>query len=114
MENPETKQFLPRMVARIRHVVTSPDSILVAVCTVDNGVQLVGTEKKIHKNIQEFTYVADDKTKTNRFPIGLRLNPRNNALVLNGRTGSLQFYNTFTKSLLHNVGFLFFSFYLFY
>lgn len=103
VEDPEIRIFTPRMVANIRHIVVSPDNTRVAVCTVDNSIQLFGTEKKIHQNLQEFTYIDDNKTENFKFPTGLRLNPRNNTLVLNGRTGSLQFYNTYTKNLLYNV-----------
>ncbi|XP_075153172.1 WD repeat-containing protein l(2)05287 [Haematobia irritans] len=103
VKNPEYKQFLPRMSAKIQHIVVSPDNSQIAVCTVDNGVQIVGTENKVLSNLQEFTYIVDDKTGNSKFPVGLRLNPRTNTLVLNGRTGSLQFYNTYTKNLLYNL-----------
>uniref|UniRef100_A0A1I8Q2P4 WD repeat-containing protein 75 second beta-propeller domain-containing protein n=1 Tax=Stomoxys calcitrans TaxID=35570 RepID=A0A1I8Q2P4_STOCA len=103
VQNPEYKQFLPRMTAKIQHIVVSPDNSQIAVCTVDNGVQIVGTENKVLSNLQEFTYIVDDKTGNSKFPVGLRLNPRTNTLVLNGRTGSLQFYNTYTKNMLYNL-----------
>ncbi|XP_058986289.1 uncharacterized protein LOC131806328 [Musca domestica] len=103
VENPEYRQFLPRISSKIQHVVVSPDNAQIAVCTVDNGVQFVGTENKILSNLQEFTYIVDDKTGNSKFPVGLRLNPRTNTLVLNGRTGSLQFYNTYTKNFLYNL-----------
>lgn len=105
LERPDIRQFLPRMVAVIRHIAVSPDNTNVAVCTADNSVQIVGSENKIRRNLQEFTYIAEDNTGNSIFPTGLRLNPRNNSLVLNGRTGCLQFYNTYTKNLLYNVSF---------
>lgn len=105
VENPELKQFLPRLASKIRHIVVSPVNNIVVLCSVDNSVQFVGTEKQIRQNLQEFTFIPDDKTENPKFPVGLRLNPRTNSLVLNGRTGSLQFYNTYTKSLLYNVSF---------
>ncbi|KAI8125741.1 WD repeat-containing protein 75 [Lucilia cuprina] len=103
VERPELKQFLPRMVSEIRHIVVSPDNTNVVVCTIDNSIQIYGTENLVHQNLQEFTYIHDDNTENSKFPTGLRLNPRNNSLVLNGRSGSLQFYNTYTKSFLYNV-----------
>ncbi|XP_073826744.1 WD repeat-containing protein l(2)05287 isoform X2 [Musca autumnalis] len=103
VQNPEYRQFLPRLTSKIQHLVVSPDNAQIAVCTVDNGVQFVGSENKILSNLQEFTYIVDDKTGNSKFPVGLRLNPRTNTLVLNGRTGSLQFYNTYTKSFLYNL-----------
>uniref|UniRef100_A0A1A9ZPX0 WD repeat-containing protein 75 second beta-propeller domain-containing protein n=1 Tax=Glossina pallidipes TaxID=7398 RepID=A0A1A9ZPX0_GLOPL len=99
----EQKHYLPRMTAEILHIVVNPKNAEVAACMADNGVQIVGTDKQIFNNLQEFTYVTNDKTKNPKFPIGLRLNPRTNTLVLNGRIGSLQFYNTYTKSLIYNL-----------
>lgn len=103
VENPDYRHYLPRMVSRISHIVVSPNNTQIAVSMVDNGVQIIGTEKKVYENIQEFTYIADDKTGRDKFPVGLHLDPRTNSMVLNGRTGCLQFYNTYTKTLLYNV-----------
>ncbi|XP_065358033.1 WD repeat-containing protein 75 [Calliphora vicina] len=103
IERPDLKQYIPRMVAKIRHIVVSPDNSNVVVCTIDNSIQIYGIEKTVIQNLQEFTYVAEDSTENYKFPTGLLLNPRNNSLVLNGRVGSLQFYNTYTKSLLYNI-----------
>lgn len=79
------------MVAKIHHIVVSPDNTNVVVCTIDNSIQIYGIEGKVNKNLQEFTYVAKDSTESCKFPTGLLLNPRNNSLVLNGRTGSIIF-----------------------
>lgn len=103
IQRPEIKQYLPRMVSKICHIVVNPDNTTTAVCTADNSVHFVGSEKLITQNLQEFTFIPDDKTGSSKYPVGLRLNPRTNTLVLNGRTGSLQFYNTYTKSLLYNM-----------
>lgn len=103
VDQPAERHYLPRMVSRISHIVVNPNNTQVAVSMVDNGVQIIGTEKKVYENLQEFTYIADDKTGKDKFPVGLLLNPRTNTVVLNGRTGCLQFYNTHTKTLLYNV-----------
>lgn len=103
VENPDQRHYLPRMVSRISHIVVSPNNTQIAVAMVDNGVQIIGTEKKVYDSLQELTYIADDKTGKDKFPVGLRFNPRTNTMVLNGRTGCLQFYNTYTKTLLYNV-----------
>uniref|UniRef100_A0A1A9WZU9 WD repeat-containing protein 75 second beta-propeller domain-containing protein n=1 Tax=Glossina brevipalpis TaxID=37001 RepID=A0A1A9WZU9_9MUSC len=103
IERPELRHYLARMTAEIRHIAVNSNNAKVAVCTADNSVQTVGTDKQIVNNLQEFTYVSDDKTGKPKFPVGLHLNPRTNALVLNGRVGSLQFYNTYTKSLIYNL-----------
>lgn len=103
VENPELRKFLARTAAVIRHIVISPDNTKIAICFVDNSIQFYTVENSAIQNLQEFTYVHEDNNENGKFPTGLRLNPRNNCLVLNGRIGSLQFYNTYTKSLLYNV-----------
>lgn len=52
--------------------------------------------------IQNFTWGVSLSSK-DLFPAGLIVDPRTNCLVLNSRTGHVQFYNTHTKSLLYNV-----------
>lgn len=52
--------------------------------------------------IQNFTWGVSLSSK-DLFHAGLIVDPRTNCLVLNSRTGHVQFYNTHTKSLLYNV-----------
>lgn len=75
----------------------------IAVCTADNGVHFVGTDNEVLNTLQDFTYMENDKTGNCKFPVGLRLNPRTNTLVLNGKHGHLQFYSVYTKTMLYNV-----------
>ncbi|KAH8339448.1 hypothetical protein KR074_011088 [Drosophila pseudoananassae] len=101
---PEKRQYLPRMASSIRHIVVSKDSENVLVCTEDNAIQLLsGSSHTINSTVQHFTYETQDKTGRSKFPLGLCLNPRTNSLVLNGRTGHLQFYSAYTKSMLYNL-----------
>ncbi|KAH8413562.1 hypothetical protein KR009_012290 [Drosophila setifemur] len=101
---PQNRKYLPRMASIIRHIVVSNDNENVLVCTEDNAIQLVsGSNSVIKSTVQHFTYETQDKTGRKKFPIGLCLNPRTNTLVLNGRSGHLQFYSAYTKSLLYNL-----------
>lgn len=102
--SPGYRKYLPRMSSVIRHIVVSDDNENVLVCTEDNAIQLIsGSDNIIKSTVQHFTYETKDKTGQSKFPLGLRLNPRTNTLVLNGRSGHLQFYSAYTKSLLYNV-----------
>ncbi|XP_037927474.1 uncharacterized protein LOC119662008 [Teleopsis dalmanni] len=100
---PDIRQFIPRIGAYIRHIVVCSNNSQVAVCTADNAVRIMGADEKLICTLHDFTYIPDDKTGKDRFPVGLRLNPRSNTLALNGRIGHLQFYSVYTKSLLYNL-----------
>ncbi|EDV33385.1 uncharacterized protein Dana_GF24153 [Drosophila ananassae] len=101
---PEKRKYVPRMASVIRHIVVSNDSENVLVCTEDNAIQLLsGSSHTIKSTVQHFTYETQDKTGRSKFPLGLCLNPRTNSLVLNGRTGHLQFYSAYNKSMLYNL-----------
>ncbi|XP_016964225.1 WD repeat-containing protein 75 [Drosophila biarmipes] len=104
LARPDIRQFLPRMSSVIRHIVVSNDNESILVCTEDNAIQLVGgSDNNIKSTVQHFTYETNDKTGRSKFPMGLRLNPRTNTLVLNGRSGHLQFYSAYTRSMLYNL-----------
>lgn len=72
-------------------------------CASLSGIIILNTQFKPITTIQNFTWVPDDQSNSEKFPIGLIVNPRNTSLVLNGRKGHLQFYSTHTRSLLYNV-----------
>lgn len=111
LATPEKRKYVPRMASVIRHIVVSNDSENVLVCTEDNAIQLLsGSSHTIKSTVQHFTYEMQDRTGRSKFPLGLCLNPRTNSLVLNGRTGHLQFYSAYNKSMLYNVGFFLYKF----
>ncbi|XP_017479964.1 PREDICTED: WD repeat-containing protein 75 [Rhagoletis zephyria] len=103
IKRPDLRNFLPRMGSVICQLCVNDDNSQVAVLTADNAVQFVGTDNKVIRTLQEFTYIEDDKTGNSKFPVGLRLNPRTNTLVLNGKHGHLQFYSVYTKNMLYNM-----------
>ncbi|CAD7079270.1 unnamed protein product [Hermetia illucens] len=103
MSRPDLKNFLPRMHAIIIHIAVGENNRKVAVCTADNGIQILDSQNKAKCMLQGFTYVYNDKTGLDKFPMGMKLNPRTNSLALNGRIGHIQFYSTYTRRLLHNV-----------
>ncbi|XP_047366330.1 WD repeat-containing protein 75 isoform X1 [Vespa velutina] len=99
---PLEKSFLPRLPAPIKHLTIAPDNIYVAVSTLDNGIIVVNPQRKLTSVIQNFTWGIALSCK-DLFPAGLVVDPRTNSLVLNSRTGHVQFYSTHTKSLLYNI-----------
>ncbi|KAK9297876.1 hypothetical protein QLX08_008625 [Tetragonisca angustula] len=102
LANPHLKSFLPRLPAPIKHLTIAPDNLYVAVSTLDNGIVVVNPQRKLTSVIQNFTWGVALSSK-DLFPAGLVVDPRTNCLVLNSRTGHVQFYNTHTKSLLYNI-----------
>ncbi|XP_004524794.1 WD repeat-containing protein 75 [Ceratitis capitata] len=103
IQQPDLRNFLPRMGSVICQLAANDDNTQIAVCTADNGVHFVGSDNEIVSTLQEFTYMEKDKTGNNKFPVGLRLNPRTNTIVLNGKHGHLQFYSVYTKNMLYNM-----------
>ncbi|CAK9809581.1 WD repeat-containing protein 75 [Anthophora plagiata] len=102
LANPHNKSFLPRLPAPIKHLTIAPDNLYVAVSTLDNGIVVVNPQRKLTSVIQNFTWGVTLSSK-DLFPAGLIVDPRTSCLVLNSRTGHVQFYNTHTKSLLYNI-----------
>ncbi|XP_058803297.1 WD repeat-containing protein 75 [Phymastichus coffea] len=102
VSNPQNKSFLPRLPAPIRYLTVAPENIYVAVSTLDNGIIIVNPQRKLTAVIQNFTWGVASSPKS-LFPAGLTVDPRTNSLVLNSRTGHVQFFNPRTKSLLYNV-----------
>ncbi|XP_076285922.1 WD repeat-containing protein l(2)05287 [Lasioglossum baleicum] len=96
------KSFLPRLPAPIKHLTIAPDNLYVAVSTLDNGIVVVNPQRKLTSVIQNFTWGVALSSQ-DLFPAGLIVDPRTGSLVLNSRTGHVQFYNTHTKSLLYNI-----------
>ncbi|XP_015598224.1 WD repeat-containing protein 75 [Cephus cinctus] len=102
LTNPQHKSFLPRLPAPIKHLTIAPDNQYVAISTLDNGIIVSNPQRKLSAVIQNFTWGVAP-CHTNLFPAGLTVDPRTNSLVLNSRTGHVQFYNVHTKTLLYNV-----------
>ncbi|XP_011870474.1 PREDICTED: WD repeat-containing protein 75 [Vollenhovia emeryi] len=102
LANPQHKSFLPRLPAPIKHLTIAPDNLYVAVSTLDNGIVIVNPQRKMTSVIQNFTWGVASSSK-DLFPAGLIVDPRTGCLVLNSRTGHVQFYNTHTKNLLYNI-----------
>lgn len=95
--------FVPRMQGTPVHIVIGADNQKFSVATDDNGIQIFNAQNNPTAIIQNFTWIPYDKTSIPKFPIGLKVNPRTNCLVLNGRLGHLQFFSTHTRTLLYNV-----------
>lgn len=102
LANPNHKTFLPRLPAPIKHLTIAPENLYVAVSTLDNGIVVVNPQRRLTAVIQNFTWGVST-TRDDLFPAGLTLDPRTSSLVLNSRTGYVQFFDTNTKSLLYNV-----------
>ncbi|KZC09641.1 WD repeat-containing protein 75, partial [Dufourea novaeangliae] len=102
LANPLHKSFLPRLPAPIKHLTIAPDNLYVGVSTLDNGIVVVNPQRKLTSVIQNFTWGVALSSQ-DLFPAGLVVDPRTGSLVLNSRTGHVQFYNTYTKSLLYNI-----------
>lgn len=95
--------FVPRMQGTPVHIVVGAENQKIAVSTDDNGIQILNAQNVPTAIIQHFTWIPYDKTNIPKFPIGLKVNPRSNCLVMNGRLGHLQFFSTHSRTLQYNV-----------
>ncbi|XP_069683922.1 WD repeat-containing protein 75 [Periplaneta americana] len=97
------RNFLPRLPSSVCHLSVAPDNKYLALCTSDNGIQIVTPQLKLVSTVQHFTWCVEMKHGLDPFPAGITFDPQNKAMVLNGRTGYIQFYSPRTKSLLYNL-----------
>uniref|UniRef100_A0A336MAF4 CSON014392 protein n=1 Tax=Culicoides sonorensis TaxID=179676 RepID=A0A336MAF4_CULSO len=100
---PDNRSYLPRITAAIAHINVTNDNSKIVVATNDNAIHFYDAQLKLLSMIQHFTWMPNDYTGLNPFPIGLQVNPRTQSIVLNGRAGHLQFFSTHTNSLLYNL-----------
>lgn len=95
-----TKDFLPRLPGSILQISVDPLHDSVALALSDNSMQIINSSLIIKKSIQDFAQSSND---FQRFAAGIHVNPRNHQLVLNGRTGHLQFLSPTSMKLLYNM-----------
>ncbi|XP_025837698.1 WD repeat-containing protein 75-like [Agrilus planipennis] len=96
VENPEQRQYLPRMSFTIERVTVSKDNVLVAVTTRDNVVHILDFRLERVSTIQHLVLGRN-------FPAGIHYDPRTGALAMNGIVGHLQFFSPNDMSLLYNL-----------
>lgn len=99
-----TKDFLPRLPGAIKHISVDPKHDRITLSLDDNAIHVINSNFNQLKSIQDFTQSPPlDLGLSEPFPAGIRVNPRNGQLVMNGRIGHLQFFSTKTMTLLFNV-----------
>lgn len=105
LNNTLEKDVLPRFSGGIRQITVDPKNNKLAVATDDNAIQIVDSQFHQTAVIQNFSRVPAfyDFSGQSPFPIGIKINPKNNHLILNGRIGYLQFFSTRASKMLYNV-----------
>ncbi|CRL01560.1 CLUMA_CG014403, isoform A [Clunio marinus] len=98
------RDFLPRLSGSIAHIKVDTKHDKIALSIDDNGIQIINSSFTKLQTIQDFTKISKyDLSVSQPFPAGIKLNPRNHHLVMNGRIGHLQFFSTKTMKLLFNI-----------
>nr|XP_056717456.1 WD repeat-containing protein 75 [Euleptes europaea] len=90
------KEFLPRLGATIQNISASPDGTFYCTSHSDNKITIIHSSLRVSTIIQGLIKGSDVKT-------GLMVDPRTNALVLNGKPGHLQFYSLQNDKQLYSL-----------
>lgn len=101
------KTFLPRLPGNGVQLALCTNNAKLAVSLEDNSILILADHQTIESTIQLFSLIPNSKTNLPKFPIGFKLNPRNQSILYNGRIGQVQLFSTYTKSLLYNVSIYF-------
>lgn len=96
IDNPNQKQFLPRLPGGIVQVSVSDNNAYTAVTTSDNAVRIIDSKMDQISLIQHLVL-------GNQLESGIIYDPITRALVMNGNIGCVQFYSPNDQTLLYNV-----------
>ncbi|XP_014294560.1 WD repeat-containing protein 75 [Halyomorpha halys] len=103
LENPQVRNYLPRLSAEITFIEISKNFEYVAIATLDNSVKVIDPQSRLICVLQELSWGVLPTPDTPLFPAGLSFDPRSRGVILNGRPGHLQFYSPMTETLLFNL-----------
>ncbi|XP_046391337.1 WD repeat-containing protein 75 [Ischnura elegans] len=101
----QEKNFVPRMGSPICYLAVAPENQFVVASMADNSIQLISPRLTVERVIQNFTWNVNIANKETNYKgiRRMRFDPRTKSLVLNGLSGHLQFFSTYSNSLLYNL-----------
>ncbi|KAG0711655.1 WD repeat-containing protein 75 [Chionoecetes opilio] len=97
----ESHYFLPRLGLPIKFITTDSKNNLVITAHLDNALSIISARDfKKQGTIQGLSMNTESK---NSFPAGLTYDPCTRSLILNGRTGHVQFYDPHHSRQLYHL-----------
>ncbi|XP_059480084.1 WD repeat-containing protein 75 [Neocloeon triangulifer] len=100
LDGSDSKEFLPNMEATIKNIVISPDNKYVATGMSDNAINIVNSQMKICQTIQHVSTHFEDRAEAKSVLARMAFDPKTKAIVVNGRSGHVQFYSIENQSYL--------------
>ncbi|XP_065332101.1 WD repeat-containing protein 75 isoform X1 [Cloeon dipterum] len=100
LDGSQSRDFITNTGASIKNMAISPDNKYVAVGMADNAIHVVNSQMDIEQTIQHVSTHFEERPGVKPIVSRMSFDPRTKALVVNGRSGHVQFYSVENQSYM--------------